>query len=107
MPSGCPIRSSWAMNPRWVWKSFPATSSIVWWRPLGSVSWTRSPARNGPRRCSTSVIAGSAGGGSHSPQPGRLQRADDVDASEYADDGLRLVDDQILRRRMGLDRLEE
>ena len=48
-PSGDPIRSSCASEPLWVWNSLPGSSVMVCIRPLGSVSWTRSPARNGPR----------------------------------------------------------
>ncbi len=44
-----PIRSSWLIDPRWVWNVRPACSTIWSWRPLGSVSCTWSPASNGPR----------------------------------------------------------
>ena len=38
-----------------MWKSLPAARVMVCSRPLGSVSWARSPARNGPRRCAAPV----------------------------------------------------
>src|SRR3954453_15945461 len=47
-PSGAPIRSSWAIAPRWVWNCLPGSRTTVCSRPLGSVSCTRSPATNAP-----------------------------------------------------------
>src|ERR1700761_282411 len=49
LPSGCPIRSSWLIEPRWVKNDLPGVSTSWWWRPLGSVSWIWSPASKGPR----------------------------------------------------------
>src|SRR5215469_13188480 len=50
LPSGLPMRSSSAMEPRWVWNSLPGCKMARWRRPLGSVSWAWSPGANGPRR---------------------------------------------------------
>src|SRR5579859_2645502 len=50
LPSGWPIRSSWATEPRWVWNAWPALSTSRCLRPFSSVNWTWSPGRNGPRR---------------------------------------------------------
>src|SRR3954447_1943536 len=55
VPSGRPMRSSWRNSPRWVWNSRPGVRVIVCSRPFGSVSWTRSPARSGPRRTAAPV----------------------------------------------------
>src|SRR5699024_549253 len=49
-PSGWPMSSSWATDPRWVCSTSPSTRVIVDMRPLESVSCTRSPDRNGPER---------------------------------------------------------
>ena len=56
LPSGSPIRSSCGRPPRWVWKAPPSRSVIVWITPRGSVSWTRSPARKGPRRRASAML---------------------------------------------------
>src|SRR5882757_275126 len=45
------MRSSWASEPRWVWKVRPSARITRFLRPLGSVSWIWSPGANGPRRC--------------------------------------------------------
>src|SRR3954466_4149122 len=47
-PSGAPIRSSWAIAPRWVWNCLPGSRTTVCSRPLGWVSCTRSPPTNAP-----------------------------------------------------------
>src|SRR3954447_9873635 len=47
-PSGAPMRSSWAIAPRWVWNCLPGSRTTVCSRPLGSVSCTRSPTTNPP-----------------------------------------------------------
>src|SRR3954447_1917013 len=47
-PSGAPMRSSWAIAPRWVWNCLPGSRTTVCSRPLGSVSCTRSPTTNAP-----------------------------------------------------------
>src|ERR1700761_5304594 len=49
LPSSRPISSSWLIDPRWVKNDLPGTSTSWWWRPLGAVSCTWSPATNGPR----------------------------------------------------------
>src|SRR4051795_6895360 len=63
-PSGAPIRSSWLMAPRCVWNSRPGSRTTVWWRPLGSVSCTRSPIRNAPGTGSGTCSGNFAGPGS-------------------------------------------
>ena len=44
------MRSSCASGPLCEWNSLPGSSVIVCMRPLGPVSCTRSPTRNGPLR---------------------------------------------------------
>src|SRR6185312_9550029 len=43
-PSGCPITSSCASTPAWVWNSPPAARVTRWRRRLASTRSTRSPA---------------------------------------------------------------
>src|ERR1700751_3022611 len=43
-PSGCPITSSCARTPAWVWNSPPTARVTRWRRRLASTSSTRSPA---------------------------------------------------------------
>src|SRR5262249_52040176 len=67
------MRSSSAMEPRWVWNSRPGCRMARWRRPLGSVSCACSPGANGPRRGITPdrLGRGRAGGGGGAQGGGR------------------------------------
>src|SRR3954453_21403275 len=61
-PSAAPMRSSCAIAPRWVWNCLPGSRTTVCSRPLGSVSWTRSPARKPPATGSRAGASGTSAG---------------------------------------------
>ena len=116
VPSGPPISSSCWIDPLWVWNSLPATRVIVCIRPFGSVSCTRSPTANGPRRCAApvgSVLAvsvgvsegsGTVGKSTNSPREacsgGAGEGALDVRGREHAVDVAVGFDDEVLAGRV-------
>src|SRR5512144_1287368 len=92
------------MDPRWVWKRPPGVNASRCWRPFGSVSWTRSPGRNGPRRAAP---AGTLIGRCLAASAGDPDRPRHVLGGEDTVDRAGALHDDVLRRGGPLQRLDE